>query len=74
MLYGCGCGVVGKSNFLITSAEMMLFWISLSTIKCSGVPFTHICKWKSFSPSSRSSSSWIVAVVKVAMGSKSMIV
>jgi hypothetical protein len=73
MLYGCGCGVVGKSNCLTTSAEMMFFWLPLSTIKCSGVPFTHICEWKSRSPSLRSSSGWIVVVVTVVVGSTSMI-
>ena len=73
MLYGCGCGVVGKSNCLKTFAEMMFFWLPLSTIKCNGVPFTHICEWKSCSPSSGSSSGWIVAVATVAVGSTSMI-
>jgi hypothetical protein len=51
----------------------MFFWLSLSTIKCSGVPFTHICEWKSCSPSSGSSSGWIVAVVTVEVGYASMI-
>jgi hypothetical protein len=44
MLYGCGCGVVDNPNYLTTSAEMRFFWLPLSTIKCSGVPFTHICE------------------------------
>jgi hypothetical protein len=44
MLYGCGCGVVDNPNCLTTSAEMRFFWLPLSTIKCSGVPFTHICE------------------------------
>jgi hypothetical protein len=44
MLYGCGCGVVDNPNCLMTSAEMRFFWLPLSTIKCSGVPFTHICE------------------------------
>jgi len=73
MLYGCGCGVAGKSNCLTTSIEMIFFWLPLSTIKWSGVPLTHICEWKSCSPSSRSSSSWIVAVAIVEMGSTSII-
>ena len=73
MLYGFGCGVVVKFNCLITSIEMMFFWLSLSTIKCSGVPFTHICEWKSCSPSSGSSSSWIVVIAIVLVGSTSMI-
>ena len=46
MLYGCGCGVFDNPNYLMKSSEMRLFWLSLSTIKCSGVPFTHICEWK----------------------------
>jgi hypothetical protein len=75
MLYGCRCGVVGKSNCLMTSVEMRFFWLPLSTIKCSGVPFTHIYEWKRHSPSSGSSgsSSWIVAVTTVAVGSASII-
>jgi hypothetical protein len=72
MLYGCGCGVVGKSNCLTTSTKMMFFWLLLSTIKCSGVPFTHICEWKSRSLSSGSSSGWIFAIVIVAVGFASM--
>jgi hypothetical protein len=75
MLYGCGCGVVGKSNYLTTSAEMRFFLLPLSTIKCKGVPFTHICEWKRCSPSSGSygSSGWIVAVVTIEVGSTSII-
>jgi hypothetical protein len=75
MLYGYGCGVFDKSNCLMTSAEMKFLWVSLSTIKCSGVPFTHICEWKRCPPSSGSfgSSSWIVAVTTIEMGSASMI-
>jgi hypothetical protein len=71
----CGCGVVGKSNCLTTSAEIRFFWLLLSTIKCSDVPFTHICEWKRHSPFSRSfvSSSWIVVVMTVAVGSATMI-
>ena len=73
MLYGYRCGVVGKWNCLTTYAEMMFFWLPLSIIKCSGVPFTHICEWKRHSPSSRSSYGWIVAVATIAVGSASMI-
>jgi hypothetical protein len=75
MLYGCRCGVVGKSNYLTTSAEIRFFWILLSTIKCSGIPFTHICEWKRHSPSSGSSRSfgWIVAVATVVVGFASII-
>lgn len=75
MLYGCRCGVVDNSNCLTTSAEMRFFWLPLSTIKCSRVPFTHICEWKRRSPSSGSvgSSGWIAAVATIAVGSASMI-
>jgi hypothetical protein len=75
MLYGWECGVVSKSNFLMTSIEMRFFWISLSTMKCSGVPFTHICEWKWSSPSlgPSGSSSWIDVVAIVVVGYASMI-
>jgi hypothetical protein len=75
MLYGCGCGIVGKSNCLTTSAEMRFFWLWLSTIKFNGAPFTHICEWKRSSPSSRSSGyvGWIIVVSTVALGSTSFI-
>jgi hypothetical protein len=26
---------------------MRFFWLPLSMMKCRGVPFTHICEWKS---------------------------
>jgi hypothetical protein len=44
-------------------------------MKCSGVPFTHICEWKRHSPSSGSSGSpgWSLVVAMVALGSVSMI-
>jgi hypothetical protein len=35
-------GVVDNPNYLMTSIDMRLFWIPLSTIACSGVLFTHI--------------------------------
>jgi hypothetical protein len=73
MLYGCRCGVVRKSNYLTTSAEMMLFWLPLSKIKCSGIPFTDICEWKIFSPSLGSSSGWIVVAAIIVVGSATMI-
>jgi hypothetical protein len=76
MLYGCGCGVVDNSNCLMTSTEIRLFWLPLSTMKCSGVPFTHIYEWKRWNfPSSGSShsSDWIVVVVMVVVVSASMI-
>jgi hypothetical protein len=59
----------------MTSAEMRFFWLPLSTMKCSGVPFTHICEWKRRSPSSGSSSSpcWSLVVETMALGSASMI-
>jgi hypothetical protein len=75
VLYGCGCGVVRKSNCLTTSVETRFSWLPLSIIKCSEVPFTHICEWKRCSPSSESSSSsgWIVAVVTMIVSSASII-
>jgi hypothetical protein len=75
MLYGCGCVFVGKSNFLMTYVEIRFFWILLSTIKYSGVPFTDNYEWKRCSPPSRSSSysSWIVAVMTIAVGFASII-
>jgi hypothetical protein len=44
-------------------------------MKCSRVPFTHICEWKRRSPSSGSSGSpgWSLVVAMVALGSASMI-
>jgi hypothetical protein len=44
-------------------------------MKCSGVPFTHICEWKKCSPTSISfdSSIWIFVVTMIALGSTSMI-
>jgi uncharacterized membrane protein len=59
----------------MTYAEMKFFWLLLSAIKCSGVPFTHICEWKRRSPSSGSSGSsgWIVVVATIAVGYASMI-
>jgi hypothetical protein len=46
MVYGCGCVVVGKPSRFMTSAEMRFFWLPLSTMNCSGEPFTHIWEWK----------------------------
>jgi hypothetical protein len=59
----------------MTSAEMRFFWLPLSMMKCSGVPFTHIYEWKRHSPSSGSSGSpgWSLVVETVALGSTSMI-
>jgi len=75
MLYGCGCGVVDNPNCMMTSTNMRFFWLPISTIKCSGVPFIHICEWKRHSPSSGSagSSGLIVAVATIVVGSVSMI-
>jgi hypothetical protein len=44
-------------------------------MKYNGVPFTHICEWKSHSPSSGSCGSpgWRLVVEMVALGSTSMI-
>jgi hypothetical protein len=60
---------------LTTSTEMRFLWLPLSTMKCSGVPFTHIYEWKRRSPSSGSSGSpgWSLVVATVALGSASMI-
>ena len=75
MVYGCGCSVFGNHSRLMTYVEMRLFWMSLSMMKCSGVPFTHIYEWKRHSPSSGSSGSpcWSLMVEMVALGSMSMI-
>jgi len=54
---------------------MRFFWLLLLTMKCSGVPFTHICEWKRLSPSFGSSGSpgWSLVVATVALGFASMI-
>jgi hypothetical protein len=59
----------------MNSAEMRFFWILLSMMKCSGVPFTHICEWKSFSPYYGSSASpdWNLVAATMELGSASMI-
>jgi hypothetical protein len=64
MVYGWGCGIIDNFNLLMTSTEIKFFWLPLSTMKCSGVPFTHIYEWKRHSPSSSSSDSsgWIFVV------------
>jgi hypothetical protein len=66
---------VGRASRLMTSAEMRFFWLLLSMMKCSGVPFTHICEWKRFSPSSGSSGSpgWSLVVETMELGSMSII-
>jgi hypothetical protein len=75
MVYGWGCGIIESFNLLMTLVKIRFFWLPLSTMKCSGVPFTHICEWKRHSPSSSSSDSsgWIFVVVMVALGSTLMI-
>ena len=75
MLYGCGCGNVGRFSRLTTSTKIRFFWLPLSTMKCNGFPCTHICEWKSRSPSyvSSGSSGWIFVVAMVMLGSTSMI-
>ena len=75
MVYGCGCGVVGKPNCFTAFAEMRFFWLPLSTMNCTGEPFTHNLEWKRRSSSSGSSGSsfWIFVVATVALGSTSII-
>ena len=75
MIYGCGCAMVGRLSYFMTSIEMRFFWLPLSIINCSGEPFTHICEWKRRSPSygSSGSSLWSLVVEKIALGSASMI-
>jgi hypothetical protein len=75
MVYSCRCDIVRRASLLMTSTKMSFFWLLLSMMKCSGVPFTHICEWKRHSPSSGSSSSpgWSLVVATVALGSTSMI-
>jgi len=75
MLYGCGCGNVGRFNRLATSTKIRFFWLPLSTMKCNGFSCTHICERKSCSPSyvSSGSSGWIFVVEMVMLGSTSMI-
>jgi len=69
------CCIVFFVVLLTSSAKMRFFWIPLSTMKCNGVPFNHICEWKRHSPSlgSVGSSGWIVVVVIVVVGYASMI-
>jgi len=54
---------------------MRFFWLPLSIMKCSGVPFTQICEWKRRSRSSGSSGSpgWSLVVAMVVLGYASMI-
>jgi hypothetical protein len=75
VVYGCGCFVVGKPSYLMTSTEMRFFWLPLSTMNCNGEPFTHIWEWKRHFSSSGSPGSffWIFVVATVALGSASII-
>jgi len=59
----------------MTSVEISFFWLPLSTMKCSVIPFTHICECKRCSPSSGSSRSygWICVVATMTLGSASII-
>jgi hypothetical protein len=62
-------------SHLMISAEMSFLWLPLSMMKCSEVPFTHICEWKRCSPSSGSSGTpgWSLVVATMALVSVSMI-
>jgi hypothetical protein len=64
-----------KSNFLMTSTNIKIFWLLLSIMKWSGVPSTHIYEWKRISHSlgSFSSSCWIIVVMMVGVCFSSMI-
>jgi hypothetical protein len=75
MVYGFGCGVFGRANRLMISSKMRFFWLPLSMMKCSRVPFTHICESKRCSPYSGSfgSPGWSLVVETVALGSPLMI-
>jgi hypothetical protein len=59
----------------MTSTKMRFFWLLLSMMKCSGVPFTHIFEWKRCSPYfiSYGSPGWSLVVATVVLGSTSMI-
>ena len=59
----------------MTYVEIRFFWLSLSTTKCSGISFTHICEWKRRSSAydSSRSSSWICVVETMVVGFASMI-
>lgn len=51
MVYGWGCDTIDNFNLLMTLTEIKFFWLLLLIVKCSGVPFPHICEWNRFSPS-----------------------
>jgi hypothetical protein len=76
MLYGCGCVIVKNPNCLMTLAEIRFFYIFLSTIKCNGVPFIHICEWNRCYHSLGSTGSFglIFVVEKVGVGYASVII
>lgn len=75
MVNSVGCVVVGKPISFMTSIEIRFFWLPLSTMNCSGEPFTHIWEWKRCSSSfgSSGSSFWIFVVATMALGSASII-
>jgi len=66
---------LGRPNRFMTSTEMRFFWLPLSTMNCSGEPFTDIREWKRGPPSSGSSVSsfWILVVATMVLGSASII-
>jgi hypothetical protein len=59
----------------MTYVDIRFLWLPLSTMKWSGVHFTHIYEWKRGSPSSGSygSYSWTFLVDMVTLGFASMV-
>lgn len=75
MVYGYGCGVVRKLNYLTTFAEIRFFWLPLLTMNYNGEPFIHICDWNRCFPSSvyLGSIFWKLVEEMVAQSSASII-
>jgi hypothetical protein len=47
-----GVALLDNFNLLMTLIKIKFFWLPLSTMKCSKVPFTHICEWKRYAGAS----------------------